>query len=132
MKLNYRDLSKLVEILNKISIDKDGQERKMPLSLKIMILKMLKALNNDFEIFSKMRLTIFEEYGETLENNTIQIKPENEQKFKERMNELLENEIEIELPLLDLSLLEPLGIDNLNFEEVDILLRVSKDNDNRA
>ncbi|MCK5613031.1 hypothetical protein KAR91_64760, partial [Candidatus Pacearchaeota archaeon] len=67
--------------------------------------KLLREMVREVDLYEDERKKIFEEYGEE-EKGVIKIKEENEEVARDSLEELLSQEVEIDLPNVDLETLE--------------------------
>jgi len=96
MKVKLGDIVNATPTLNRLA------QEKIPVSTACDLFDIVGALQPHLNTFNQMKNKLFEEYGEDIPEGR-QIKKEHAETFSIEMNELLEREIELNIPLIDKS-----------------------------
>lgn len=94
--MEMRDLVISVESLKKLS----SLDIKIELAYKIA--KFIKEVESELTIFSEKRTSLYKKYGEKDKQGIYTVGAENQKEFSEKMEELLDLELELNIPEVDL------------------------------
>lgn len=97
-------------LFENIEENKPPVERKIPFKTKYKIQKNLNILAKDYVYFEDERHKLIQEYGEQKDNSII-VKEENIQKYKEDLSKILSMEVERDFSKLTEKELEDIGDD---------------------
>ena len=97
---------KVFEVLNL----KDGIEKlkdeKFPISVSYALITNFKKLSEVYEVYYNKNMALFEKYGEkTTDDNgnpVIKILPENDDKYRDELNTILNEDVDLELSKIKL------------------------------
>ena len=96
-------------------------EAKLPMGIAFKLLKALKEVGSVMEVYEERRKEIFEKYGEP-QGDQIVVKPENQDAFTNDMNTLFNEDVEVNLPSLQLSDIESVEMSVAELATIEWLL----------
>lgn len=86
----------MYKIVNSIDALKELSSTKLKATVSFRVSKILAQVQDTIEHFNNTRQSLFDEYGEQSDDKqTMEIKPENTEKYQEEMRELLEEKVEV-------------------------------------
>lgn len=100
---------KTSDILNGIEALKILQTKKLPAKAAYRIVLFVKDVEKVLSSYNETRIGLLEKYGTKLENGSYEIN--DEEKLKEEMNEVLEEEVDIKNPEITLDMIEDIQIE---------------------
>jgi len=86
---------KLETVLNSIQALRKIAAEPLPVKYGYRISKILKAVENEMQIFDNLRIALVQRLGEEKEGGEYVVKPENQDEFTKELTELLNQEIEL-------------------------------------
>lgn len=75
----------------------------LPIKVAYRVSKLLNAIGTEFKEFENSRIKLIQKYGDEKADGNIEVSEENKVKFFGELNELLNEEVDINAPLLDLN-----------------------------
>ena len=102
---------------------------KMPVKTSYRLNKLLRKVSKEVEIYNEERGKIFEEYGEEETPGTLVIPKEKSEVAEKAINELLDQEIEMDLPDVTVDMLAEGGLEisPLDMQLLEPLLNTTED-----
>jgi len=94
----------------------------LPVKISFKLGKLIKPLNEEYKIFAENKKKLFTKYGEE-EKGQVKIKPENTKAFTKDFEELLNIEVEIDIPKIKVDDLGDIKISPLDMSNLDILIQ---------
>lgn len=117
MKIQVRKLVDIKSSLEKImSLD-------IPIKTAFKISKCIKNFNNEYSSFEESKNKLFKKFGEENKDGNLEIKKENEEKFKKELEDLMDIKISINIPKVTLKELGDIKISALDIANLDILIK---------
>lgn len=104
----------LNEVLNSIGAFRSLSEQKIPAKAAFQIARLIRELDKENKTFDESRVKALQEYGERDENDEIKttpegnviLKPDKIEEYNNKIQELLDTQIQINAEKISLSLLE--------------------------
>lgn len=122
-----------VEAVNAVLYD-EGKERKLPFKVKYKLIKMKEVLANELAVYEAERVKLVEEFGSEVEvdgEKTFKVEGEEAlKKFYKKLQEVLDTDVEANIPILtrkDLEPIEDIDID-ITEEQMMVLLKYLVEN----
>lgn len=114
----------LNEVLNSIGAFRSLSEQKIPAKAAFQIARLIRELDKENKTFDESRVKALQEYGERDENDEIKttpegnviLKPDKIEEYNNKIQELLDTQIQVNAEKISLSLLE-----NAEVSPVEIL-----------
>lgn len=118
-------LRNIFTTINGLAIEnpETGAQRKLPAKVSYWVARLLSKLQGEYELSEKARLALAEEFGVKNEEGTqYNFTEESGAKFTARWNEILETEIELDLPTIRIDQLESIALEPGVFIALDTLV----------
>lgn len=110
------------ELLDNVKPLQELVEQKMPIATAYKIGKLIKECEVIIELFEGHKKELFEKFGNTLEDNNIEIPQENVEEFSKEIEVYLNEEIEIEVPAITIDMLGNIEIEPSALASLDWLI----------
>lgn len=95
-----------------------AKEQQVSIRVAYALLNMYKKIEDILKLFYDKRLSLYEKYGERVDENNIKIKSENEKEFLVEYEKLLNEEIELDIPNITINDLDKIKISVENLDKV--------------
>lgn len=120
MKVKLLDIVNSNQVLNKLL-----NSNKMPVKEAYMLSRSVKKIQEELTEFDNVRVKLVKELGEKTEGDNYIIKQENEGIFREKIDEILNTEIEVNITKIGIDKLDGLGLSPIELLYLDYLIEAS-------
>lgn len=100
---------------------------KMPVKTSYRLNKMLRLVSKEVKIYEEEKGKVFEELGESAGEGLLQIKEENKEEAKKALDELLDQDVELDIPDVTIDDLGNLQVSPLELQALEPLLNLRED-----
>lgn len=109
-------------LLNSVEAVKELTSKDLSINISVKLVKIIKKLNEVLEVYETKRKSLYEKYGEELENGSMKIFDEKLEIFNEEHNKLTKEEIDIEFGQIDVSDLGDINMKTSTLMSLDWLI----------
>lgn len=93
----------LLQIVNAKPILEKLSGMSLPIKVAYRINKILSKVNSEYKSFEDTRVSLIKKFGKEQDDGNIEVVDDNRTKFFEEVTELLSEEIDLNIPLLDMN-----------------------------
>lgn len=101
---------KLNDIVNGFETLNNLCSEKLPIKISYKLLRLLKMITPEFELFNQERIKLICQYGEAVDDASGEYKIINIEEFTSAMNDLGNQDIELNFDIIDMSSIEKLNL----------------------
>lgn len=101
---------KLNDIVNGFETLNNLCSEKLPIKISYKLLRLIKMITPEFELFNQERIKLIYQYGEAVDDASGEYKIINIEEFTSAMNDLGNQDIELNFDIIDMSSIEKLNL----------------------
>jgi RecA-family ATPase len=87
--MNYGDIDYLNNMINHLSISKEGTERSLPIKIKLKVLRAAAAISEEVSIIEKIKKDLYIKYGTKKNENEIEVLDKDREEFLAEWDEVM-------------------------------------------